>query len=307
MTISVVISTYNGESFIVEQLDSIRMQSKQPDEVLILDDISSDNTFEIIEKYIEKYHLEKTWKLSQNRINKGWRRNFVEGMLQAEGDLVFPCDQDDIWECDKLEILTNIMEKNAGINVLTTNCKAFYDNGDVIVRPMPENEELIHLNPVPNYFNIKYPGCTYCVRRSYLRKVLKYWQNDYPHDLLLFRFATFDGTLYSINKSLIRWRRHSNSSYTKESMESKTLENKIVWIDFANRFTSSIEEYLKDESYESEESIRIIKRTKDWLLNRYTFLNSRRIIEGVKLLKYLDCYPRKRQYLGDWYLVFVKK
>lgn len=52
MKISVIVSTYNGAEYILEQLDSVKNQTRKADEVLISDDVSSDNTVEIVNKYI---------------------------------------------------------------------------------------------------------------------------------------------------------------------------------------------------------------------------------------------------------------
>ena len=118
MKTSVVMSTYNGEEYIIEQLDSLRNQSRPADEVLIADDCSTDNTVDIVRNYIKKNNL-TTWKLVVNKQNKGWRRNFMEAMWSTSGDLVFPCDQDDIWRLDKIEIMTKLMGDNSQIQLLT--------------------------------------------------------------------------------------------------------------------------------------------------------------------------------------------
>ena len=57
MNISVALTTYNGEKYIIELLDSIKNQSVLPDEVIIVDDVSTDNTVKIITQYINKYKL----------------------------------------------------------------------------------------------------------------------------------------------------------------------------------------------------------------------------------------------------------
>lgn len=57
MNVSVVMTTYNGEKYLVEQLDSLRKQSFAVNEVLFFDDRSIDSTQDIIEKYIETYKL----------------------------------------------------------------------------------------------------------------------------------------------------------------------------------------------------------------------------------------------------------
>ena len=106
MKLSIVLSTYNGEAYITEQLDSILNQTRKADEVLIFDDCSTDNTPQIIKQFISGHNL-TTWKFAVNHENKGWKRNFMEGIWSTSGDLVFPCDQDDIWMPQKLERIMN--------------------------------------------------------------------------------------------------------------------------------------------------------------------------------------------------------
>ena len=79
MKISIVLSSYNGEQDIIEQLQSINEQTRKPDEVLICDDCSTDGTVNLVQNYIEKKRL-KNWKLVVNKQNKGWRKNFIDGI-----------------------------------------------------------------------------------------------------------------------------------------------------------------------------------------------------------------------------------
>ena len=96
MKISVVVTTYNGEKYLEEQLESIKNQTKHVDEVLIFDDQSQDDSFRIAEQYIEKNTL-IGWKAIRNSTNKGWRKNFFDGIQLATGEVIFLCDQDHIW------------------------------------------------------------------------------------------------------------------------------------------------------------------------------------------------------------------
>ena len=81
METSILLTTFNGEKYILEQLESIKQQTLPADEVIIIDDASSDNTAEMIESYITKNNL-STWILIVNKKNIGWRKNFFEGFLQ---------------------------------------------------------------------------------------------------------------------------------------------------------------------------------------------------------------------------------
>ena len=136
ISISVVMTTYNGEKYIVEQLDSIRNQSRVPDEVIIYDDCSSDLTVSLIEKYIDDYEL-TNWTLHCNERNLGWRKNFVEAMEASTGDLIFLSDQDDIWNRDKIEDMAFYLEKDKKILLLASNCEVFYTLNDKKVKYPP--------------------------------------------------------------------------------------------------------------------------------------------------------------------------
>ena len=86
--VSVVIATYNGEKYIVKQLECIRNQTQKPDEVIIVDDRSSDNTLNIVKDYIDQYSLQN-WQVYLNDCNLGYKRNFQKGIELATGKFIF--------------------------------------------------------------------------------------------------------------------------------------------------------------------------------------------------------------------------
>lgn len=307
MKISIIASTYNGGKYIMQLMDSLHLQTRQADEVLFLDDGSSDTTVFLIQKYIKKNNLSH-WKLFVNSQNKGWKRNFMEGIWQAEGDLIFPCDQDDIWEEDKLFKMEQIMEKHPEIDVLTSNCEAFYDSGKVVIRPEPENRELIQLKMSKNIYNIRYPGCTYCIRSSLAKLSKQYWKPDFPHDAIFWWMGMLSGRLYAYNESLIRWRRHEDSTYTIESIQLKTWYKKREWINYAEQVINSLQGFIDSGNCPNVRGAKeILNNNSSWLKCRAEFYDSRNFYTGLKLLKYRKYYDRFKQYIGDWYLIFIKK
>ncbi len=100
MGISVLLTSYNGEKYITPLLDSLRLQSRKADRLLIIDDRSTDKTKEKVEKYIENYSL-SDWTFTVNEKNLGWIRNFWFGIRalsrdsRGDDNLIFICDQDD--------------------------------------------------------------------------------------------------------------------------------------------------------------------------------------------------------------------
>lgn len=306
MKISVVVSVFNGEKYISEQLDSLRHQTRCPDEVLLFDDGSSDKTPQIVTDYITKYSL-ANWKYTRNPENKGWRRNFMEGMWAASGDLVFSCDQDDIWHQDKLKIMCEVMEKSPQISLLTSNYELFFEDGSH-KDGFKQNDGSVSQVPLKNnYLLVGRPGCTHCIRKEFLDIARKYWRPEYPHDALLWRLSLFSDGLYNYNGNLIKWRKHQNSAFTKESRDLKSVAAKKKWIQTARAFDDTLREYVNSsEIADKTTKLRVLDRNDRWLSVRERFYLTKNPLVGVKLATYWDCFPRYRQYLGDWYLIYLK-
>ena len=85
--ISVAMATYNGEKYIEQQLDSIRNQKQKPDEVIICDDGSTDNTVVVINEYIKKYKL-KQWIVVENEKNLVYFDNFFKSIKLCIRDTI---------------------------------------------------------------------------------------------------------------------------------------------------------------------------------------------------------------------------
>lgn len=98
--ISVVMPTYNGEIYLQEQLTSILMQSRYPDEVILLDDASQDGTPAILERWSASVPFPVD--IVHRTRNTGLKPNIEDGIQRASGDVIVLADQDDVWEVDKL-------------------------------------------------------------------------------------------------------------------------------------------------------------------------------------------------------------
>lgn len=100
LKISIAMATYNGGKYLQEQLDSFLAQTRLPDELVITDDCSTDNTLEIIQAFAATAPFEVRWE--QNEKNLGYAGNFNQALMKTMGDLVFLSDQDDVWFPEKL-------------------------------------------------------------------------------------------------------------------------------------------------------------------------------------------------------------
>ena len=117
--ISVAMATYNGAEYIIEQLDSIRRQTKSVDEVVIVDDCSKDETVSLVRAFNEKYP-DLNIKLYENEENLGYKKNFKKALSLCDGEILFLCDQDDAWKENKVEVLCNIFETRPEVGLVSS-------------------------------------------------------------------------------------------------------------------------------------------------------------------------------------------
>jgi glycosyltransferase involved in cell wall biosynthesis len=100
--VSIALCTYNGAKFIRKQLDSILDQTHANLEVVVVDDCSTDDTYEIISDYAKK---DKRIRCFRNEVNQGYNKNFEKAISLTTGDYVAISDQDDIWLPHKIASL----------------------------------------------------------------------------------------------------------------------------------------------------------------------------------------------------------
>ncbi|MDD5922428.1 MAG: glycosyltransferase [Eubacteriales bacterium] len=308
LTTSVLISTYNGEKYIIEQLDSIRTQTVPVDEVIIRDDRSKDRTREVIDQYLKEHHLD-SWKLICNSQNIGWKKNFRKGMDDCTKDLVFLCDQDDIWHPDKVKDMLNCMEKNPSINVLVSDYHLKYENAvsssryDVFRKEMNNTGELVRIPFTSRWPYINRPGCVYCVRRSFFLEIRDYWDDEVAHDGLFWRFAMASNSLWNIKKNEIEFRRHGgNATGTRELSIASRLEE----IDLFTKSFQRVLSYCEQRGDESK--CQMIRRGLHWLsIRKKMFEEHRFFLWFLLAFRYGKYYSSYKGLLGDVIYYFRSK
>ncbi len=119
LSISIALCTYNGESFLWDQLNSFINQTTLPDEVVICDDGSRDGTLKILEEFAAQAPFPV--RIYQNAENLGWSKNFEKAITLCTGDLIALSDQDDEWLPHKLAKIEGIFKERANIGYVLHN------------------------------------------------------------------------------------------------------------------------------------------------------------------------------------------
>ena len=107
--VSVIVPVYNSEAYIEQTINSVKNQSHQNWEMIIVDDVSEDNSTEIIEEYIKK---DSRIKLIKLKTNSGPARARNEAIKEAKGRYIAFLDADDLWLPEKLKRQITFMQKN---------------------------------------------------------------------------------------------------------------------------------------------------------------------------------------------------
>lgn len=292
--ISLVLTTYNGKTNLTEQLDSIRRQTLQPDEVIIRDDGSVDGTVNLVETYIKKYNL-VTWNYIHGQINVGWKRNFYEAIKLAQGDLIFLCDQDDIWHEDKVESMVHVMDSYPKIELLASGYHSFYEgeaNKLTLRGDRVSDGSISKVKFDKKFLTVSYPGCTYCFRNKLKRPFFEHWFEESSHDALLWVLANQMDGLYIYNQILMEYRRHTNCATNSIKTNRKNEQ-----INSYKRRIILINILLKIEKDESRKEF-LNKVLKLYNL-RLGLLNESKKRNLVRILRYLPYYGNPKHYVLD--------
>lgn len=119
--ISVAMATYNGARFLREQLESIAMQTRLPDELIIVDDCSNDDTMNIANEFYGSAPF--TVKILRNEQTLGITKNFEKAAVHCTGDVIAFSDQDDVWLPNKLSLMENIFSRDEGIGMVFSDAQ----------------------------------------------------------------------------------------------------------------------------------------------------------------------------------------
>lgn len=210
----VLLATFNGEAFIKAQIESILAQSWDDIRIVIRDDGSTDKTTEIIEMYLQNNH---NMTLVKDGLSGGSAaKNFItliESLNLVPDEVVFLCDQDDIWLEGKIAVAMRHI--CSGVDLYSSALMTFETESDKrhIIKSKFKPKKFDHL------FQGLSAGCTYAMSYK-LVKIIKerlkldrwYFENNFSHDWLIYTLARVNNLkIFHDKVPKILYRQHANN------------------------------------------------------------------------------------------------
>lgn len=253
MKTSVAICTYNGERFLKQQLDSILNQSHPVDEIIVCDDRSTDSTVSILNVYAEKHP--GIFKIHINEQNLQSVKNFEKAISLSENEIIFLCDQDDIWVPNKVERILKTFEENKEISVICTNGYGIdAENKELDILSLWDIPKSVRAKGYRfDYFNILNlidnfcTGATMAIKKEIKKDIMPFPIIDnVHHDGWIALVAVLEDKLFFLDEKLIYYRRHDSQQVGNVFFKNTEKEKKDITNYFSiDREVKSFKEYKR--------------------------------------------------------------
>lgn len=234
--ISVCMAAYQGESHIGLQLRSILGQLSDDDEVIVVDDGSTDRTCAEVSALQDARLV-----LVQNTKNQGVLHAFETALSRSSGEIVFLSDQDDLWLPKKVETVLDAFAHDPAVTVVASDAILIDEDGANIGDSFYAKRGKFRDGLLPNLLIGKFHGCTMAFRSTLLRSALPFPPGRLVHhDTWIGCInALVGGKTRYIAEPLVAYRRHLTnvtgrvklSNYTRLKMRSQMLFRLLVfWV-----------------------------------------------------------------------------
>jgi glycosyltransferase involved in cell wall biosynthesis len=213
-TLAVVLCTYNGERWLRELLDSIRKQTRPPDEMVINDDRSTDGTFAMAESFAAEAPFPV--RVLRNERNLGATKNFEHAMTLVDTDLIAFCDQDDIWHPDKLSRAVEAFATDPSLGFTFSDAELIDERSNRIDRRLWDavgfspayRTQAMQGDLLPLLVHYTFVTGSTMTFRSDLRELLVPFPQGWVHDAWIALMGTFVRSYRMFDEPLMDYRIH---------------------------------------------------------------------------------------------------
>jgi rhamnosyltransferase len=211
--VSILLSTYNGSRYLSEQLLSIKNQSYQEWELIVRDDGSNDNTRSIIKKFSDKCCGCKV--IEDTKGNVGLTKSLKILLEHVDTEYSMFCDQDDVWNQDKIAILLNqiqkLSEKQPSDKMLMVHADSMIVDRDLNPKRRFHGSAPKLLGLRNSLFRFHVQGASTIFNKALRNAIVKEISDAYIHDRLAHLLVEFHGVRNYVDCPLMLYRQHENN------------------------------------------------------------------------------------------------
>jgi glycosyltransferase involved in cell wall biosynthesis len=221
-------ATYNGQKYVLEQLNSILDQLHSKDEVIIVDDCSEDDTINKINS-LNDFRI----KVYQNESNKGHVFSFAKAISLSKNDIIFLSDQDDIWIKGRIDLMGNKL-LDTGLSFVSSNFNIMNMQGEIEKFPkgsLKSKDSTKHFNNILGIFFGKrnYYGCTMAFQKKIINLILPIPSYVESHDLWIALASNLIGSVSHIEEVTLIRRIHLNNVSDPNRKLLPKLRSRIIY------------------------------------------------------------------------------
>lgn len=308
LTSSIAMCTYNGAKYLEEQLQSFVEQTRLPDELIVCDDCSSDNTMEILHRFAQTAPFPVT--VIQNEENLGYTANFLKCASLCHNDVIFFSDQDDVWDVQKIETFMNRFESSPEVGMVLSDVELMDVNGHSLNssqvqqatrRPIAYWLYLSQKNQMhffTKYPSSSWPGMAMAYRNVYSDFLYKF-NKIQGHDRWLLCFFCIISKIQIIPQQLTKYRIHHNNadaSDTRTMIKQTEQANSRKIID---RYRTLSEDFQNMVSYLSQSGLKIEPQALKLLAQKSEHLMTRYKIRTKQVNKWY--YILRETFNGNYF------
>jgi glycosyltransferase involved in cell wall biosynthesis len=217
-------ATYNGAVYVERQLRSILDQLGPGDEVILVDDHSSDSTLEVIAGL-----RDERIRIFRNERNMGVARSFERAISLAEGEIIFLSDQDDIWHPEKVARMMDAFICQPEITLVLSDARVVDKDGNPLLESFFAHRGRFRAGMVHNLIKNKYLGCVMAFRQGVRKWILPFPAKIPQHDMWIGLVNAIYGKALFIDLPLVDYRRHGGNASSASSNRHGTLAQMILW------------------------------------------------------------------------------
>ena len=205
-SVSVVMATYNGKQYLAEQLSSVLAELLPDDELIIVDDGSQDGTLELLDS-LESPAV----RIVRNLTNAGVLATFERGLLLSSKEIIFLCDQDDVWLPGKRAAFVDAFERDPRTLVVVSDAQLIDASGSVTAPSFMATRGGFRGGILSTLVRNRYLGCAMALRRELLFAALPIPRWVPMHDMWLGALGSILGRVHYIPVPLMQYRRHGGN------------------------------------------------------------------------------------------------